>query len=298
MRPTGRSFVSQRYGDHTMTNTHATLALGALLCLGAATAMAQPAKGSPEFIKAATQRVDGAFIRANAAKTPDWPSYGLDYAETRFSKLDQVNAANVKDLGLVWSYDLQSTRGVEATPLVVDGIMYVTASWSVVHAIDARTGKQIWTYDPGVDRSKGFKGCCDVVNRGVAIYQGKVYVGAFDGRLIALDAATGKVVWEKDTVIDHARSYTITGAPRVVKGKVLIGNGGAEYGVRGYITAYDAASGEQKWRWFVVPGDPSKPYEDASMAAAAKTWDPAGKYWINGGGGTPWDTMAYDPDLD
>ncbi|MBO9651990.1 MAG: PQQ-dependent dehydrogenase, methanol/ethanol family [Variovorax sp.] len=280
-----------------MTKTHAPLALGALLCLGAATAMAQPAKGSPEHIKAATQKVDGGFIRANAAKTPDWPSYGLDYAETRFSKLDQVNAANVKDLGLVWSYDLQSTRGVEATPLVVDGIMYVTASWSVVHAIDVRTGKALWTYDPKVDRSKGFRGCCDVVNRGVAIYQGKVYVGAYDGRLIALDAATGKVVWEKDTVIDHARSYTITGAPRVVKGKVLIGNGGAEYGVRGYITAYDAASGEQKWRWFTVPGDPSKPYEDASMAKAAKTWDPSNKYWESGGGGTPWDSLAYDPEL-
>src|SRR5437868_6780360 len=182
----------QTTGD-TMTKYHAALALGALLCLGAASAPAQTAKGSPEHIKAATQRVDGAFIRANAAKTPDWPSYGLDYAETRFSRLDQVDAANVKDLGLVWSYDLQSTRGVEATPLVVDGIMYVTASWSVVHAIDARTGKQIWTYDPGVDRSKGYRGCCDVVNRGVAIYQGKVYVGAYDGRLIALDASTGKV---------------------------------------------------------------------------------------------------------
>jgi quinohemoprotein ethanol dehydrogenase len=142
-----------------MKKIHAALALGALLCLGAAGALAQSAKGSPEHIKAATQKVDGAFIRANAARTPDWPSYGLDYAETRFSKLDQVNAGNVKDLGLAWSYDLQSTRGVEATPLVVDGIMYVTASWSVVHAIDARTGKQLWTYDPKVDRSKGFKGC-------------------------------------------------------------------------------------------------------------------------------------------
>lgn len=280
-----------------MTKTHARLALGALLCMAAVVAGAEPAKGSPEFIKSATQHVDGAFIRANAAKTPDWPSYGLDYAETRFSKLDQVDAANVKDLGLVWSYDLQSTRGVEATPLVVDGIMYVTASWSVVHAIDARTGKQIWTYDPGVDRSKGYRGCCDVVNRGVAIYQGKVYVGAYDGRLIALDASTGKVVWEKDTVIDHSKSYTITGAPRVVKGKVLIGNGGAEYGVRGYITAYDAASGQQKWRWFAVPGDPSKPYEDASMAKAAKTWDPSNKYWESGGGGTPWDSIAFDPEL-
>ncbi len=214
-----------------------------------------------------------------------------------FRKLNQINADNVKQLGLKWTYNLESVRGVEATPLVVDGIMYESASWSVVHAIDARTGKRIWTYDPGVNRELGYKGCCDVVNRGVALYKGKVFVGAYDGRLVAIDAVTGKKVWEKDTVIDHSHSYTITGAPRVVKGKVLIGNGGAEYGARGYITAYDAETGDQAWRWFVVPGDPSKPFEDASMEAAAKTWDPAGKWWINGGGGTPWDTITYDPDL-
>ncbi len=279
-----------------MNKLHTLLALGALLGLAAVPAMAQD-KGSPEHIKAATARIDGAFIRTNAAKTPDWPSYGLDYAETRFSKLDQINAGNVKDLGLAWSYNLESTRGVEATPLVVDGIMYVTASWSVVHAVDVRTGKKIWSFDPKVDKSKGFRGCCDVVNRGVALYQGKVFVAAYDGRLIALDAATGQPVWEKDTIADRSKSYTITGAPRVFKGKVVIGNGGAEYGVRGYITAYDAATGEQKWRWFTVPGDPSKPFEDASMAKAAKTWDPSAKYWEAGGGGTAWDTMTFDPEL-
>ncbi len=234
---------------------------------------------------------------AGAANNSDWPSYGLDNAETRFSKLNQIDAGNAKTLGLAWSYNLESTRGVEATPLVVDGVMYVTASWSVVHAIDARTGKRLWTFDPMVARANGYKGCCDVVNRGVAQYQGKVFVGAFDGRLIALDAASGKKVWEKDTVIDHTRSYTITGAPRVVKGKVIIGNGGAEYGVRGYVTAYDANTGEQKWRWFVVPGDPSKPFEDESMAKAAKTWDASGKYWVGGGGGASWDTFAFDPRL-
>ncbi|MBT2321673.1 PQQ-dependent dehydrogenase, methanol/ethanol family [Variovorax paradoxus] len=279
-----------------MNKIHAALALGALLCLAAAPASAQ-SKGSAEHIKAVTQRVDGNFIRSNAQKTPDWPSYGLDYAETRFSRLDQINAGNVKELGLAWSYNLESTRGVEATPLVVDGIMYVSASWSVVHAIDARTGKKIWSYDPQVDKSRGFKGCCDVVNRGVALHQGKVFVAAYDGRLIALDAATGRPVWEKDTIVDRSKSYTITGAPRVFKGKVIIGNGGAEYGVRGYITAYDAATGEQKWRWFTVPGDPSKPFEDASMAKAAKTWDPSAKYWEAGGGGTAWDTLAFDPEL-
>jgi quinohemoprotein ethanol dehydrogenase len=260
-------------------------------------ALAQTNKGSADHIRAATGAIDSAAIVANAKTTNDWPSYGLDYAETRFSKLDQINADNVKSLGLKWSYSLGSDRGVEATPLVVDGIMYVTASWSVVHAVDTRTGKKLWTFDPGVDRSKGYRGCCDVVNRGVALYKGKVFVGAYDGRLVALDAATGKVVWEKDTLIDHEHSYTITGAPRVFKGKVVIGNGGAEYGVRGYVTAYDAETGNQAWRWFTVPGDPSKPFEDASMEAAAKTWDPAGKWWLNGGGGTAWDTITFDPDL-
>lgn len=279
-----------------MKQIHHAFALGALLCLAAASAAAQ-GKGSQEHIKAATAKVDGAFIRANTAKTSDWPSYGLDYAETRFSRLEQINAGNVKDLGLAWSYNLESTRGVEATPLVVDGIMYVSASWSVVHAIDVRTGKKIWSFDPKVDKSKGFKGCCDVVNRGVALYQGKVFVGAYDGRLIALDAATGQVVWEKNTIADQKFSYTITGAPRVFKGKVIIGNGGAEYGVRGYITAYDAATGDQKWRWFTVPGDPSKPFENEAMAKAAKTWDPSGKYWESGGGGTAWDTLTFDPEL-
>jgi quinohemoprotein ethanol dehydrogenase len=280
------------------TSILALVALALAGMIGGASAQSEmAAKGSPEHIRAATGKVDGAAIQANARTARDWLSYGLDYAETRFSRLRQINADNVKVLGLAWSYNLESTRGVEATPLVVDGIMYVTASWSVVHAVDARTGKRLWTYDPKVPKEAGYKGCCDVVNRGVALYKGKVYVGSYDGRLIALDAATGAVVWEKDTIIDRTRSYTSTGAPRVFKGNVIIGNGGAEYGVRGYITAYDAESGAQKWRWFTVPGDPSKPFEDASMARAAKTWDPSGKYWEAGGGGTVWDTMSFDPEL-
>src|SRR5260370_4607624 len=272
-------------------------AAGFSLGIFCSSALAQGDKAAVNHIKAVTSAVDGALVRANTATSDDWPTIGLDYAETRFSKLHMINSDNVKGLGLVWSYSLESSRGVEATPVVVDGIMYQTASWSVVHAIDARTGKNIWTYDPGVNREQGYKGCCDVVNRGVALYKGKVFVAAYDGRLIALDAATGQKVWEKDTLIDHDHSYTITGAPRAFNGKVVIGQGGAEYGARGYVTAYDAETGNQVWRWFAVPGDPSKPFEDTSMEAAAKTWDPAGKYWINGGGGTPWDTMTYDPDL-
>jgi len=218
--------------------------------------MAQNApKGTADHIKGVTSAVDSASIKANTATSKDWPTIGLDYDETRFCKLNQINTDNVKNLGLMWSYSLDSSRGVEATPVVVDGIMYQTASWSVVHAIDARTGKKIWTFDPGVDREKGYKGCCDVVNRGVALYKGRAFVGAYDGRLIALDAVTDQKVWEKDTLIDKEHSYTITGAPRVFNGKVLIGNGGAEYGARGYVTAYDADSGNQVWRWFTVPGD-------------------------------------------
>lgn len=250
-----------------------------------------------DAIQSATSKIDGAAIISNEAETKNWLNYGLDYAESRFSKLSKINANNVDELGLVWSYGLNSRRGVEATPIVVDGVMYVTASWSVVHALDAVTGKPLWVYDPKVPRDYAYKGCCDVVNRGVALYEGRVFVATYDGRLVALDAATGNVDWEVDTIIDREKSYTITGAPRVYNGKVLIGNGGAEYGVRGYITAYNAQDGQQVWRWYSVPGDPSKPFEDPSQERAAATWDPAGKWWIAGGGGTMWDAMAFDPEL-
>jgi quinohemoprotein ethanol dehydrogenase len=176
--------------------------------------------------------------------------------------------------------------------------MYVSSSWSIVHAFDAVTGKELWRYDPEVPRDQGYKGCCDVVSRGVAVYDGKVYVGAYDGWLHAIDAGTGKRVWKVDTIANRKMSYTVTGAPRVYKGKVMIGNGGAEYGVRGYVTAYDAASGKQVWRFYTVPGDPSKPAENAAMELAAKTWDPSGKFWEGGGGGTVWDAITYDPELD
>lgn len=238
-------------------------------------------------------------VNAAALANPggNWLSHGLDYAETRHSKLTQITAENADQLGLAWSYDLESKRGVEATPIVVDGVMYVTASWSVVHALNAVTGEELWVYDPQVPRDFASKGCCDVVNRGVAVWEGQVFVATFDGRLVALDAATGDVAWEVDTIENRDLSYTITGAPRVYNGKVIIGNGGAEYGVRGYLTAYDAASGDEVWRWYSVPGDPDQPYEGPDQARAALTWDPAGEYWKAGGGGTMWDSMAYDPEL-
>lgn len=242
-------------------------------------------------------QVNGRFIAENAKTGKDWPTHGFDHAETRFSPLTQISSDNVDKLGLAWSYNLESSRGVEATPLIVDGVMYVTASWSVVHALDAKTGKKLWTYDPEVPPETGSKGCCDVVNRGVALHEGNVYVASFDGRLIAINAKTGQKVWEKNTLPDNDMSYTITGAPRVFNGNVIIGNGGADLGVRGYITAYDAQTGEQKWRWYTVPGDPNEPFENEAMAKAAKTWDPSVKYWEAGGGGTVWDSMVFDPDL-
>jgi quinohemoprotein ethanol dehydrogenase len=243
-----------------------------------------------------------AAVEVNAARLvgadhdrDNWLTHGRTYDEQRFSPLNQISAANVGTLGLAWSLDLDTARGQEATPLVVDGVMYSTSAWSKVQAIDAATGKLLWQYDPKVPGETGAKACCDVVNRGVAIWKGRVYVGTLDGRLVALDAKTGKEAWSVVTV-DQTKKYTITGAPRIVKGKVLIGNGGAEFGVRGYISAYDADDGKQLWRFYTVPGDPSQPVEAPILRQAAATWK--GEYWKLGGGGTVWDSMAYDPDLD
>src|SRR5581483_7053609 len=243
----------------------------------------------------AAKKVDDAALRNADARTGDWLTHGRNYGETRFSPLKQINDGNVKNLGLAWSFDTETSRGLEATPIVVDGVMYTTGSWSVVFAIDARTGKQLWKWDPQVPRKAGTKACCDAVNRGVALYKGKVYVGTLDGRLAALDAETGKPAWEVVTV-DQSKPYTITGAPRVVKGKVIIGNGGAEFGVRGYVSAYDAETGKMAWRFYTVPGDPSQPFESPAMEKAAKTWN--GEWWKIGGGGTAWDSLSYDPELD
>ncbi|MEP5568858.1 MAG: PQQ-dependent dehydrogenase, methanol/ethanol family [Halioglobus sp.] len=232
----------------------------------------------------------------NADNEPgSWMSYGRNYSEQRFSELKQVNTKTVDKLGLAWSFELETKRGVEATSIVVDGVMYTTSAWSIVHALDARTGKQLWTYDPKVAKDKARHACCDVVNRGVAVWEGQVFVGALDGRLVALDAATGKPNWTVATV-DPELPYTITGAPRVIDGKVLIGNGGAEYGVRGFLGAYDAKTGKEVWRFYTVPGNPALGFENKAMEMAAKTWN--GKWWeLGGGGGTVWDAMAYDPEL-
>ena len=231
-----------------------------------------------------------------ADKEPgNWMSHGRTYSEQRYSPLSQIDTRNVSSLGLAWFHDLETERGIEATSLVVDGVMYTTSAWSIVHAIDARSGKPIWSFDPEVAKDKSKHTCCDVVNRGVAIWEGQVFFGALDGRLFALDAASGKVNWQVAT-FDPALPYTITGAPRVVKGKVLIGNGGAEFGVRGYISAYNVTDGSLAWRFYTVPGDPALGFENDTMKMAATTWN--GEWWKIGGGGTVWDSMAYDPELD
>ena len=247
-----------------------------------------------EHLVKVTEQVNTERLISADATPEDWLSYGKNYNEDRFSPLDQITKSNIDSLGLAWSINLGTKRGIEATPIVVDGIMYVTGPWSVVYAIDARKGELLWTYDPEVPKGYGEKACCDVVNRGVALYQGLVYVGTLDGRLVAINAATGGKTWEVLTV-DQSKAYTITGAPRVVDGKVIIGNGGAEYGVRGYITAYDALSGVQDWRFYTVPGNPADGFESKAMEKAAKTW--TGEWWQYGGGGTAWDAIAYDPEL-
>ncbi|MEO8313710.1 MAG: PQQ-dependent dehydrogenase, methanol/ethanol family [Pseudomonadota bacterium] len=234
------------------------------------------------------------IIRANDDPGA-WLSHGRTYSEERYSPLTSIDRKTVGRLGLAWVADFDTNRGQEATPLIVDGVMYTSTAWSKVYALDAATGRVLWKYDPKVPGETGVKACCDVVNRGVAYWEGRIFVGTLDGRLIALDARTGARRWSVMTV-DAQKPYTITGAPRVVKGKVLIGNGGAEFGVRGYVSAYDARSGALAWRFYTVPGDPSKPQENPILESAAKTWK--GEWWKGGGGGTVWDSMAYDPELD
>ncbi|MFT3722920.1 MAG: PQQ-dependent dehydrogenase, methanol/ethanol family [Hyphomonadaceae bacterium] len=245
--------------------------------------------------------VDGEVLSAADDVPGIWASHGRTYSEQRYSHLKQIDTASVKSLGLAWMAELDSDRGMEATPIVVDGTMYVTSAWSIVYALDARTGERKWTFDPGVNRASGFNACCDVVNRGVALWKGKVFVGTIDGRLIALSAETGKQIWSQITV-DQAKPYTITGAPRVIRGKVLIGNGGAEYGVRGYISAYDAEDGELSWRFYTTPNPAKTPDGAASDKFFAEkgnaSWGDEGDWKATGGGGTVWDGMAYDPELD
>jgi quinohemoprotein ethanol dehydrogenase len=248
------------------------------------------------------RRVDDAALKDAAKTGEEWISYNLGWSEQRFSALNQINATNVSRLGLAWSSEIPSAPGrpqtrQEGTPLVYNGVIYSIAPWSVVYAVDARTGKQIWKQDPDVNQQVWqSRVCCGVVNRGIALYQGKIIAPVIDGRLRALDAETGKVVWET-RVSPENMAYTITMAPRVIKGgKIIIGVSGGEYAVRGFFSAIDAETGNEAWKFYTVPGDPSKPFENPALADAAKTW--SGEWWKTGGGAPVWNGMAYDPDSD
>jgi quinohemoprotein ethanol dehydrogenase len=243
------------------------------------------------------RRVDDAVLRNVTKSGEDWLSYGYNQSETRYSPLNQINTGNVSRLGPAWSYDLGAGGGnQEATPLEFNGTIYGITNWSVVFAVDARTGKERWRWDPEVNQTavRG-KICCGVVNRGIAIYNGKIIAPIIDGRLEALDAETGKPVWESR--VAYAQDYyTITMAPRIAKGKVIIGAAGSEYPVRGFFSAFDANTGQFAWKFYTVPGDPAKGFENEAMKKAAETW--SGDWWKLGGGGSVWDGMAYDPEAD
>lgn len=232
----------------------------------------------------------------NAGKGSEWLTYGHTYSEQRYSPLKQIDEGNIGRLGLAWSLEVGEGGGAQAaTPLFANGVLYGITNWSITFAVDARTGKEIWRYDPKVVPGS-VRLCCGVINRGIALYQDKVIVPVVDGRLVALNAATGKVIWSVFAVPEAERqNYSITMAPRVIKNKVIIGNAGAEFApYRGYIAAYNVNNGKELWRFYAVPGDPSKPFENKAMEEAAKTW--AGEWWKYGGGGSFWDGLAYDPD--
>ena len=228
----------------------------------------------------------------------DWDNPGGDWAESHFSRLTDITPENAGELGLAWEYDLGTARVQEATPLVVDGVMYTSGNLGRVYALNAATGEELWTFMPEVDMQYNRYACCDQANRGVALGNGKVFVGSLDGWLYALDAQSGAVQWKVDTIVDRSRGYTSTGAPELAGDLVIIGNAGAEYDVRGYATAYDVETGEQAWRFYTIPHDPAEgPQESEALRRAVDSWDPESR-WDIGGGGTVWDAITYDPQFD
>jgi quinohemoprotein ethanol dehydrogenase len=248
------------------------------------------------------KKVDDAALRTGSKTGDEWISYGVNWAEQRYSPLKQIDASNVARLGLAWSAEIPVAAGnpqthQEETPLVFNGVLYGITPWSIAYAVDLRTHKEIWRVDPEVNQQVWqSRICCGVVNRGIALYEGKIIAPVVDGRLRALDAATGKILWEV-RVSPENMAYTITMAPRVIKGgKIIIGVSGGEYAVRGFFSAYDAQTGKLAWQFYTVPGDPSKPFEHPDLAAAAKTW--SNEWWKIGGGGAVWNGMAYDGDHD
>jgi quinohemoprotein ethanol dehydrogenase len=269
-----------------------------LLCATALTLTIGPVLGATAA--RAPGDVDAARLQAADSEPQNWFTGGRDKDGTYYSPLTSIDAKNVKQLGFAWQYDLGSPqRGQEATPIVVDGVMYTSGTWGYVYAVDASSGRELWRYDPKPDYFTGRHPCCDLVNRGVAVWKGKVYVASTDGRLHALDAVTGRKIWVADTITDHKLPYSSTGAPQIAGNVVIIGNGGADMGhdaVRGYVAAYDLETGAFKWRFYTVPPPVGQPYENPELALADRTWDPHRKPQFNGGG-TVWDGFAYDADL-
>jgi len=249
------------------------------------------------------KKIDDKALK-DAGKGTEWLSNGMSWGEQRYSTMAQINPQNVGKLALAWSYELGPGGGSQqATPLYSNGVLYTVTNWSIVAAVEAKTGKEIWRYDPQADRTMTQQGrsrlCCGVNSRGIALYEGKVLVPVIDGRMQALDAATGKLLWSSWAIPQpkegEISSYSVTMAPRVAKGKVFIGNAGAEFPpFRGYVSAFDVNTGKELWKFYTTPGDPAKGFENKAMEAAAKTW--AGEWWKMGGGGSMWDGMAYDPD--
>ena len=254
---------------------------------------------APELAARPPADLDADRLAAHATEPANWFTGGRDGEGSYHSPLRRINQDNVGSLGFAWEYDLGAPRrGQEATPVVIDGVMYTSGTWGYVYALDAATGKLLWKYDPEARPQAARNPCCDLVNRGVAVWKGKVYVASIDARLHAIDAATGKRVWVADTVVDHTMPYTSTGAPLIAGKVVVIGNGGSDMGktgVRGYISAWDLETGKFAWRFYAVP-HPTGPQEHPDLEHAAKTWDP--RKPEHHGGGSPWDGLAYDPALD
>ena len=239
----------------------------------------------------------------NAANEPgQWMAYGGTYSEQRFSPVKQINSGNVNQLGLKWFADYETNQDQHGSPLYIDGVIYVSTARNVVYAFDAKTGKVLWKYNP-VIKGERLRYNLGLVNRGIAAWNGKIIMGTIDARLVAIDAKTGKEVWSTDVVPaslgmgEMTNHYSISMAPRVAKGKVFIGASGGEFGVRGFLAAYDVETGKEAWRFWTVPRDPAKGLESKALEKAAKTWD--GEWWkTSGGGGTIWEGTLYDPVTD
>ena len=251
------------------------------------------------FFTVCDTQVDAASSSSNAPIFSDesdganWPSVGRTHNETYYSPLTQISDENIQRLKLAWYIDLPTMISALSTPLAVDGVLYFAVGHSIVYAADAATGHVRWTYDPEVMQATSDKVKQSWGIRGLAYADGRVFVGTEDGRLIALSAKDGSLIWSAQT-FDKDDGRYITGAPRVFNGKVIIGHGGADGAmpVRAYVTAYDARTGEQVWRFFIVPGNPADGFEDKAMEMAAKTW--TGEWWKYGGGGTAWNALVYD----